>query len=77
MNKSLHRQEFHVRQPGTIFTGLKILHLLVDLTRQLTEEEQRDAGIYLGSQYGGEDLSGSAMAQYSYIQTTDKEKYND
>jgi hypothetical protein len=54
MDKSFRQQDTHMQQPkgflimSKIFDG--ILHWLVGFFR-LTEEEQMDAGIYLGNQY--------------------------
>ncbi len=47
MDNFLNRQVSDTQQPGGFFAG--ILHWLAGLL-QLTEEEQREAGIYLGDQ---------------------------
>jgi hypothetical protein len=55
MDKSFHSQESDTRRLGTFFTALlkvfdRALHWLVGFI-QLTEEEQREAGIYLDRPY--------------------------
>lgn len=50
MDKSFHPQESETRRLGTFFTAFlkifdRVLHWLVGFI-QLTEEEQREAGIY-------------------------------
>ena len=55
MDKSFHRQRSETRRPGIIFTALlkifgRALNWLVGFI-QFTEEEQREAGIYLDRPY--------------------------
>jgi hypothetical protein len=52
MNKSIRLQDPNARQPSGVLVNLqildRILHWLVGFF-QLTEEEQDDAGIYIGN----------------------------
>lgn len=51
MEKSLRQPETDVQQPSGFLAGLQIFDNLLNWLAgliQLTEEEQRDAGIYLG-----------------------------
>lgn len=58
MDNSFHRQDLDTQQKRNIFTGLQIFVSILPLTWhsinwlavliKLTEEEQEDAGIYLG-----------------------------
>jgi hypothetical protein len=54
MDNSFYQQESDIQQPRSFLASLhifdSILHWLAGLF-QLTEEEQRNAGIYLGDQY--------------------------
>jgi hypothetical protein len=55
MDKSFHPQRSDTRRPGTFFTALRkifnmTIHWLVGFI-QLTEEEQREAGINLDRPY--------------------------
>ena len=54
MDKSLRQQDSNVQKSGGFLTRLQIfdgiLYWLTGLF-QLTEEEQSDAGIYIGDQY--------------------------
>ncbi len=57
MNKSFHPQESYTGRLGTFFTALLRIfdtahHWLAGFI-QLTEEEQREAGIYLDRPYEG------------------------
>jgi len=51
MNKSIRLQESSTKRPSGVLANIqildRILHWLVGLF-QLTDEEQRDAGVYLG-----------------------------
>jgi hypothetical protein len=53
MDNSFRRQGSDTQPPGGLLAGLQIfnsiLHWLAGLIR-LTEEEQKDAGVYLGDQ---------------------------
>jgi hypothetical protein len=54
MNKFFRRRDFDIQQPSGFLNSLqilgRILHSLSGLI-QMTEEEQRSAGIYLGDPY--------------------------
>ena len=51
MNKSIRLQESNTKRPSSVLANIqildRILHWLVGLF-ELTDEEQRDAGVYLG-----------------------------
>jgi hypothetical protein len=65
MDNFLHRHVRDTQQLSGFFT--RILHWLAGLV-QLTEEEQGEAGIYLGDSYSSEWQSGQLQS------TSDKEK---
>jgi hypothetical protein len=51
MDNSFHRQETDTQQPTGLLASLQIFNSILDWLAgliKLTEEEQKDAGIYLG-----------------------------
>lgn len=53
MDNSFHPQESKTQQPGGLLAGLQIFESILKWLAgffQLTEEEQKAAGIYLGDQ---------------------------
>jgi hypothetical protein len=54
MDNSFHQQESDIQQPSSFLASFHIFDGILDWLAglvQLTEEEQKDAGIYLGDQY--------------------------